>query len=210
MITETLERLGYQINSFESSETALEVWPKTSHIAILDINLPGENGLYLARKLREESPSIGVIIMTVRNQLSDKLAGYDAGGDVYLPKPVALEELDAAIQALARRIPTIQIYDLWLQSNTFKLSNRHQESLTLSSNECRLLTAFTLAPENRLEYWELAETLELNLDSDTLRSNLEKRISRLRKKLDTLFPQSKTITALRNYGYQLNLSVHII
>ena len=209
MLSETLEALGYHVEAFESAELALEQWHQSADIALLDVNLPGEDGLYLAQQLRLDRPNLGVIVMSVRNQIGDKIAGYDAGADIYLPKPIDPDELNAAIQALARRIPQASHSDLVLEHMTLQLTNQAQDSVTLSNDECRLLMALSQAPERQQEYWELAEKLDLDLDSDTLRSNLEKRISRLRKKLTQLQQPSTAIKTLRNKGYQLTIAVKV-
>lgn len=209
MLSETLEALGYHVEAFESAELALEQWRQSADIALLDVNLPGEDGLYLAQQLRLDKPTLGVIVMSVRNQISDKVDGYNAGADIYLPKPIDPDELNAAIQALARRIPQGSHSDLILEHATLQLTNQAQDSVTLSNDECRLLLALSQATERQQEYWELAETLDLDLDSDTLRSNLEKRISRLRKKLTQLQQPSTAIKTLRNKGYQLTIAVKV-
>ncbi|WP_417504229.1 response regulator transcription factor [Marinomonas gallaica] len=210
ILTEALQGFGYYVEVFDSSESTISDWSKESHIALLDVNLPGEDGLYLAQQLRLESPSIGIILMTVRNQITDKLLGYEAGADVYLPKPISPEELHCAIKALARRIPNTLQHVLTLQHSTYQLSNLSQESVTLTDSECRLLNALSLAPQQRLEYWEIAEKLSLDLDSDTLHTNLEKRVSRLRSKLAKLAVTPKAIKTLRGQGYQLAVSIRII
>lgn len=73
-------------------------------IAILDVNLPGANGFSLAERLRRLRPGVGIIMLSVRDAVADKLRGYDSGADLYLPKPVSGDELRAAVRALARRL----------------------------------------------------------------------------------------------------------
>lgn len=208
MLSETLEGFGYQVEAFESAETTLTSWTRVSDIALLDINLPGEDGLYLAQQLRIEKPTIGIIMMTVRNQVADKVAGYDAGADVYLPKPIAPVELNAAIKAISRRILS-DTAELTLIHASMQLFNKDQQIVNLTSDECRLLTALAVAQNRYLEYWELAEKLDLDLDSDTLRANLEKRVSRLRKKLMQLELPPTTVKAIRGMGYKLSCDVLI-
>jgi len=210
MITESLQTLGYQVAPYESAEAALSSADTDSPIALLDINLPGEDGMRLAQKLRILNPSIGVILMTVRNRLTDKLEGYEAGADFYLPKPVDPQELDAAILALCRRLPDLQRTDLTLHYTSQQLTNRKKIQVTLSAEDCRLLTVLAQAPNSRLEYWELAEHLALDLDSETLRTTLEKRVSRLRRKLRELDQPSTAIKALRGYGYQLTCTLRFL
>lgn len=208
---ESLILQGHRVCAFESAEEALAAPDlETFDVALLDLNLPGEDGLYLAAKLRMRSPNIGIIMLTVRNQISDKLAGYAAGADMYLPKPIAPEELNAAIQAVCRRIPNLNSSELTLHFATNQLTSSSQNSVALSQEDSRLLALLIQAPQKSLEYWELAEYLELDLDNENLQTTLEKRISRLRKKLAQLDQPSSAIKAIRGHGYKLNISVKIV
>ncbi|WP_029511031.1 response regulator transcription factor [Marinobacterium stanieri] len=210
MLVDSLESLGYSLVAYDSAESALaSPEAQACDVAVLDVNLPGEDGLYLAQQLRYKNAGVGVILLTVRNQLADKLAGYEVGADMYLPKPVTPEELDATIQALCRRLPGVLRADLILHYPTHQLLNAEGLNLLLSPEDARLLVLLAQAPQARQEFWELAEHLELDLDSDTFRANLEKRISRLRRKLTQLGQPATVIKALRGYGYQLNCTVNI-
>ncbi len=209
MLTEALETLGYQVVACESAEDALAHSQLAQcQISVLDLNLPGEDGLFLAEQLRLRYPTIGLIMLTVRNQIADKLAGYDAGADIYFPKPVVIEELHAAIQALARRLPGLQNAELTLYFATNQLSNT-QNTTTLTAEDTRLLLILAQANQQPLEYWQIADALELDLECHNLRTILEKRISRLRQKLLKLNVPTTALKALRGVGYQLNLNVHI-
>lgn len=210
MLTEALETLGYQVVACESAEDALAHSQLAQcQISVLDLNLPGEDGLFLAEQLRLRYPTIGLIMLTVRNQIADKLAGYDAGADIYFPKPVVIEELHAAIQALARRLPGLQNAELTLHFATSQLRNTQQQTTTLTNEDTRLLLILAQANQQPLEYWQLADALELDLECHNLRTILEKRISRLRQKLLQLNVPTTAIKALRGVGYQLKLNVHI-
>ncbi len=74
-------------------------------IAILDIGLPGENGLSIARRLRQTYPTMGIIMLTAFGALETRLDGFEQGADIYLVKPVDTRELAAQIRALQRRLP---------------------------------------------------------------------------------------------------------
>lgn len=209
IMSESLRDQGYRVAAFESAEAALQSPDIDSTIALLDVNLPGEDGMRLAYKLRILNPGIGIILMTVRNRLTDKVEGYEAGADLYLPKPVAPEELNAAIQALCRRLPDTDHSDLVFHYASQQLSNHRQEHVILSTEDARLLAALYQAPGARLEYWEIAEQLGLDLDSETLRTTLEKRVSRLRRKLTQLGQPATAVKALRGYGYEITCSLKI-
>lgn len=102
---ETLAEQGYEVIGLPSAE-AIDELPDhlVADIAVLDLNLPGEDGLSLAQRLSQIQPSIGIIMVTARRALEQKLAGYGCGADVYLTKPIAPEELCATVKALAQRL----------------------------------------------------------------------------------------------------------
>ncbi|WP_044408821.1 response regulator transcription factor [Thiomicrospira microaerophila] len=213
VFSEFLTSQGHQVCAHESAEQVLALSAATAFdLALLDLNLPGEDGLYLAEKLRMQSPNIGIIMLTARNSIEDKLAGYTSGADIYLPKPVSPEELNAAIQAVCRRIPKLNHKDLTLYFLTNQLANLQTDitPICLSIEETRLLTILSQAPQQQLEIWELAENLDLDLDSNTLRATLEKRVSRLRKKLVALAQPASSIKFIRGYGYKLTVSIEIV
>jgi len=102
-----LQDMGHKVRGIACAETLnQELQTDCPHVLILDLNLPGEDGISLARRVRKVHPEIGIIMVTARNQLGDKLTGYDSGADIYLTKPTSIEELSAAIQALSRRLIT--------------------------------------------------------------------------------------------------------
>jgi DNA-binding response OmpR family regulator len=73
-------------------------------IYIIDLNLPGEDGLSLARRIRSAHPKIGIVMVTARDKLDDKIKGYESGADFYLAKPVDPQELLAVVNAFSRRL----------------------------------------------------------------------------------------------------------
>ena len=208
VLAESLEDFGYSVRAYESAENALSNSESfRCAIAILDINLPGEDGLYLANQLRLKNPNIGIILLTVRSEVADKLSGYEAGADLYLPKPIPPEELHAAIKALSRRLPIEDSNYLSFNLSSNQLKTQHQQVVNLSEEERRLLVTLSQAPNQQLEFWELAEALELDLENTNLRTTLEKRVSRLRKKLTQINQPTTSIKSLRGVGYQLTLSI---
>jgi len=102
VLTEIISGEGHNIFSYMSAEEVPETLEY--EIAILDLNLPGEDGLSLARRIRSTKAEIGIILMTVRSELSDRLKGYNVGADVYLAKPVDPNELLAVLNSLGNRL----------------------------------------------------------------------------------------------------------
>lgn len=103
-IAEDLELEKYTVDRCYNGADAYErLFVEPYDLVILDLNLPGMDGLELLRRIRSERPELRVLILSARAQLSDKVAGLDLGADDYLTKPFALEELAARVQAHLRR-----------------------------------------------------------------------------------------------------------
>lgn len=204
-LAEVLAARGYRVEAVGSAEEVPEICAGCHDIAILDLNLPGEDGLSLAARLRRVRPGIGIVMLTVRDRLGDKLAGYDNGADLYLPKPVAPDELLAALAALARRLvpatlpPDVPRLDL--QAGVLRTVNG---PLVLRGTETALLRALVLAPDGLLESWQLLEALQKPVDEDGKRQ-LAVIITRLRAKLEAHGLPAPTIRSERGIGYRLVL-----
>ncbi|MGZ5027330.1 MAG: response regulator transcription factor [Methylobacter sp.] len=176
-------------------------------LLVIDLNLPGEDGISLASRLRAAQPEIGIIMVTARNQINEKLSGYESGADLYLTKPTSVEELGAAVQALARRIKrheqeraafVLNFAALFLQGPLGGVS--------LSAHEAAMLSALARAPCRRLESWQLIE-LSGKAEEDFNKHALEVQIVRLRKKLMQAGATNQPIKAVRGQGYQLCIKV---
>ena len=103
IISEMLESYGYSVTTAENGEEAFDLLSKhTYHLILLDINLPDTTGLELCRELRKVS-QIPVIFASARTSESDRITGFDIGGDDYLPKPYSMKELLSRVNALIRR-----------------------------------------------------------------------------------------------------------
>ncbi len=101
---EYLESRGHQCDYADSLGVAARLLAGSAFdVAVLDRNLPDGDGLALARRLRVEGNPLPLLILTARDTLEDKLVGFDAGGDDYLVKPFALQEVEVRLQALGRR-----------------------------------------------------------------------------------------------------------
>lgn len=183
---------------------------------VLDLNLPGEDGLSLARRLRTAQPLVGIIMVTARSLLGDKLAGYENGADIYLPKPVDPTELLAAVEALGRRMRSNVLLHHKGHTETDLCVNQAARLLcgpkgqeALSEGETALLVGLSRAPGNRLESWQLMQTLKADPEAYA-KSALEVRILRLRQKLVSVGADRRCLPAVRSYGYQLATPVVVI
>jgi two-component system, OmpR family, response regulator len=169
-------------------------------LAILDITLPGPDGLALARALRARS-DLPILFLTARDGLDDRLAGFAAGADDYLVKPFALAELLARVQALLRRSgrrhsATIEVGDLVLDESA-STAWRAAQALELTPTEFRLL-AYLLARRGRTV--SKAEILTQVWGYGSYDPNLvEVRVSSLRRKLEAHGP--RILHTVHGHGY---------
>ena len=215
MLAQALQEAGHQVTTLSCAEELEDVaGGKNTDVFIIDLNLPGENGFSLTERVRAAYPMAGIILATARSTIDDKLEGYARGADLYLTKPVAVPELQATVAALGRRRVRIdhaleqqQTFTLLQQQMTLGLTG--QAPTNLSAAETAMLIAFSRAPGQRLAYWQVAETLGLDLHNYP-KSSLEVRIVRLRKKLVEAGAPSACIEAVRNHGYQLCIAIQVM
>jgi DNA-binding response OmpR family regulator len=179
-------------------------------IVILDLNLPGEDGLSIAQRLRKSHPKVGIIMFTARTSMEDKVKGYESGADIYLTKPVSNQELLAAINSLNRRITT-QVSPrkgrgkLVFYAAEKKLSGP-DGSCVVNDADTMILNALSTSKNQMVEYWELLELLNLT-QSENAKGTLEVKIVRLRKKIEAVGGSTEAIKSLRNKGYQLTITL---
>lgn len=173
-------------------------------LMLVDLNLPGEDGLALAARVRRTQPQIGLIMVTARRLPDDRRRGYDSGADIYMPKPVSFEELCSAVTALGRRLkPDATLgQGLRLQAQRSVLLGMNDQTIGLSPREAMVLAAFCRAPEQRLAQWQLIELLHTQSASDP-KAALELHVVRLRKKLQQAGTLGSPLQAIRGWGYQL-------
>lgn len=197
---------GHQVLGLDCAEALPEQasWRRID-LMLVDLNLPGEDGLALTQRVRAIQPDIGIIMVTARGLSTDKRRGYDSGADIYMTKPVSLDELNAAIQSLTRRLKpeVVPVAGLTLDLSRQILRCRDQTEVQLSSQESALLVAFSRAAECRLETWQLIEILKKDSAEDP-KAAIEILIARLRKKLLQAGCTELAIKSIRNWGYQMS------
>lgn len=155
-------------------------------LVILDLNLPGMDGLDLLRRIRTERPELRVLILSARAQLSDKITGLDLGADDYLTKPFALEELEARVRTLLRREfvqrdPVVRAGALVLDTAAREIS-AHGNVLDLTPREFAILEHLMLSQGHWLSQEALLERI-WEADANPFTNAIRMHISTLRKKL---------------------------
>ena len=174
-------------------------------VYVIDINLPGEDGLSLTSRLRTTHPQAGIVITTARVQIGDKVKGYDSGADVYLTKPVHPRELMAVVVAIGKRPRAAALHAPG--SVVFRLARMQlvgqAGTVDLTSGEAQVLSALVRAPGLHLERWQLAAVMGAGKEDTPTPATLEMRIARLRKKLVAAGAEPPCIKAARNAGYTL-------
>ncbi|MBO9125817.1 MULTISPECIES: response regulator [unclassified Rhizobium] len=170
-------------------------------LVLLDLNLPDGSGVDFLRKLRSRDIRAPVIILTARDQISDRIEGLNAGADDYLVKPFNLGELEARIMAVARRYdanphPVVQIGDIEINRPQHKLSV-DGISVILTSREWAVLDLLTARPGAIVSKDRIEEALYA-FGSEIESNTVEVYVSRLRKKIG-----KDRIRTARGIGYTL-------
>jgi DNA-binding response OmpR family regulator len=201
-----------------SSGAALDdlVTPEPIDMFIIDLNLPGEGGLSICKRLRQALPNAGIVIMTARVALHDRLAGYSHGGaDFYLTKPISPDELVMVLLSLGRRVKKLSADGEWNLSlrDRILLGPDPWQKLRLTSREKTLLVALSHAKDNTLESGALCDLFSAE-DSDEGMSKhaLEELIARLRKKFKAAQgPEAEpAIKSVWGVGYQLCVPINLV
>lgn len=173
--------------------------------AILDIMLPGKDGLSILRNLRERKIALPVILLTARSELNERLEGLNLGADDYLTKPFHIEELIARLHAVTRRAAgasqsILAVADLSMNLLTRKVA-RGEQAIELTAREFSLLEHLMRSPGRVLTRVEICERVwDYNFDPGT--NLVDVYIQRLRKKVDGESDQ-KLIETIRGVGYRI-------
>jgi len=200
---------GFQVASAaDGLEMNFELEQKIPSIVILDLNLPGEDGMSIAKRLRSALPNIGLIMLTARIRNSDRNEGYASGADVYLTKPTVPEELAHVIRNLHRRLSPPEEKTSWLLDTEQNfLIQPNGVSLSLTGLETLLLKELVLHG-NFISHDDLIHYLGDPDESDEFnKSRMEVLISRFRRKISSNHQIDNFIKVLRSRGYQLTIPI---
>ena len=206
LLVKFLSDQGFRVNAAANAAEA------RSHMAchvfdalILDIMMPGEDGIQLTRSLRATT-RVPILLLTARDQLDDKVTGFDIGADDYLTKPFEPLELLARLKSLIRRSsvpdldspPLIHFGDYTFDIQNGRLKNK-DEPVFLTSTEMILLKTLAQSPGHPFSRDELAQRIGHRVSERTV----DVQITRLRKKIGDDPRNPRTLQTIRHIGYAL-------
>lgn len=169
-------------------------------VLILDLGLPGEDGLSIARRLRNSQPGLGIVMLTARGKLEDRIQGLADGADSYLCKPVDMDELAMTVRAVMRRVAPIQGAagtDIWtLDIAGYCLVRPDGRRIPLGYADLLIIKTLAAASGMPVDRDQLVVAIGKDPDVYDMRA-MEMTMSRLRKKLG----EDSPITAARGKGY---------
>ena len=205
-IRKGLEAQGFVVDVCHHGDdgfTALTTRPYDA--VVLDIMLPGRDGLSILRNLRERKLSVPVILLTARSELNERLEGLNLGADDYLTKPFYIEELIARLHVVTRRATgagqsILAVADLTVNLLTREVT-RAGRKIDLTAREFELLEHFARSPGRVLTRSQICERV-WNYDFDPGTNLVEVYIQRLRKKVEGE-GETKLIETLRGVGYRM-------
>ena len=205
---------GYQADGADNGTDGLDlIMTGTYDLIILDIMLPGLDGLEVLRRVRREKDRIPIILLTARSSLDDKVEGMDLGADDYVTKPFALAELLARIRMVLRRgepqveNDRLRVGDLVFDTKSYMIQcEGGTRSVRLSAKEYRMLEYLMLNPGRVLTREQITRRV-WGYDSDAEYNNVDVYISFLRKKMQYT-KTSVSIRLVRGVGYQLEAEKH--
>lgn len=205
----SFERRGIQVTVCGDGSRALDRWrASVPDVVLLDLNLPGVDGLTLLASARAEGLATPVIVLTARGAVGDRILGLNTGADDYLPKPFDLDELEARVRALARRqgaasggaevTEAAEFHGLRVDAASGAVCH-HGRPMELTPREAALLRALLARPGQALAKERLCE-LVFPGEADVQAAAVEVVAYRLRKKLG---PTGVQLVTLRGLGYLL-------
>jgi DNA-binding response OmpR family regulator len=206
LLIDSLLRDGHEVRGESNGLQGLELARSNGFdVLLVDIMLPGIDGISLLKTLRSEQITTPVIFLSARGELDHRIEGLDAGADDYLPKPFAISELLARLRAIGRRTQApsnnlIVIDDLSYDSLT-RETRRNGQRIELSLRESLLLETLLQAAGNTVSRMEIIKRVwEYDFDPGT--NIVEVYIRRLREKIDRNHPRP-LIENIRGLGYRI-------
>lgn len=222
LVVDYLQKSGYRATG-ASNGKAMRAYMSSNQVdlVVLDIMMPGDDGLTLCRQLRNDRQNVPVLMLTARGDDADRILGLEMGADDYLVKPFVARELLARIKAILRRYralpPNLQITetgrliafgDWQLDTAARHLIDNNGLAVALSGAEYRLLRVFVDHPQRVLSRDQLL-SLTQGRDAELFERSIDLLVSRLRQRLNDDAREPAYIKTVRSEGYVLAMAVEI-
>jgi DNA-binding response OmpR family regulator len=207
IVQQGLQTAGYEVDIVDTAEKALVMSRDSMYDCfIIDVMLPGMDGLQLCRDLRDQGIRVPMLLLTARDTTADKIAGLDAGADDYLTKPFEFDEFNARVRALLRKgkgyeRPAYRVADLVIDPNQRRVMRGARE-ITLSRKEYALLE-FLARNQGHLVTRPMISHSVWDNDTSTYTNIIDVFIATLRKKVDCE-GEAKLIHTVRGRGFMLS------
>ena len=214
-VREYLEFCGFDVFAVPDGKAMRKVLDQRAvDIVLMDLNLPGEDGLVLTRELRS-SRNVGIIMLTAAGQTIDRIIGLEMGADDYVPKPFDPREMLARIKSVLRRIRArpetvpraeedkpeiVKMGSCTLDLAAHRLYDASGSNIAITSMEFDLLKAFAKHPDRVLSREQLLE-LAHNRDGEVFDRSIDLRIARIRRKIEKDATKPQVIKTVRGAGY---------
>jgi DNA-binding response OmpR family regulator len=222
MISDYLDDNDIRVTALDGGRAIADVMAReTIDLLILDLKLPGEDGMQIARRLRGDS-DLPIIMLTGRKDEADRVMGLELGADDYLTKPFSPRELLARIRALLRRsraqetvadglarIRAFRFAGWELSVRLRRLTTPGGDAVALTNNEFNLLAAFLAAPQRVLSREQLLDLSRLHNDEVYDRA-IDVQVGRLRKKIEPPGTHQHLIRTERGAGYVFTATVQAV
>lgn len=205
-IAEGLQIDGYAVDTcYDGTEAYELITTETYDLVVLDLNLPGMDGMDVLSKVRKQDKNTKILILSARSTVTDKVTGLDSGANDFLAKPFDFEELEARIRCLLRRAfiqeDTVLVWEEISLDTVRRSAFVNGEELALTKKELALLEYFLLNPGKVISQEEMMEHV-WNMEADSLSNAVRVHIASLRKKLKAALTYD-TIATKIGAGYFL-------
>ena len=219
LLGEYFGRHGWAVRLAEDAAAARRLLAQApTDIVVLDVHMPGEDGLSLARWLRERHAGVGIVMLTTAAETVDRVVGLEIGADDYVPKPFELRELLARVKSLQRRLgppaaiaapvaaegaPATQRVSFGrctLDLDQRRLLDLSGDDIPMTAAEFDLLALFARSPNRPLNRDQIMEQAH-NRGWDVFDRSIDLRIMRLRRKIESNPDKPEILKTVRNVGY---------
>jgi two-component system phosphate regulon response regulator OmpR len=220
LLAEYFGRHGFEVRvAGDAAQARQLIAAARPDLSVLDVNMPGENGLSLARWLREAHPQVAIVMLTTASETVDRIVGLELGADDYVSKPYELRELLARVRAVLRRLQTpvvaaaagtpaaaadqtrrVPFGDRVLDLDQRRLLAADGAEIEITAAEFDLLALFARHPNRPLNRDQIMEQAH-NRGWDVFDRSIDLRVMRLRRKIERNPDKPEVLKTVRNVGY---------